>query len=430
MYITPELNERLVRTGPGTPMGEVFRRYWLPACLTEEIAEPDSAPIRVRMLGEDLVAFRDSSGEVGLVAAYCAHRLAPLFYGRNEECGIRCVYHGWKFDTQGNCVDMPSEPPYSKFRLRVSIKAYPTMEAGGVIWTYMGPSREMPAPPDYEWLRVAPTHVGVSKTGEHCNFLQAIEGGIDTAHISFAHNNDLSNTRALSRMDTHPQLEVDDQPWGFTYAGIRNVADDLQYVRVYQFIMPNQQMRPTILDGAAGAAGKLNKCPTINGHLWVPIDDENVHVFNWKYSYTDEVGFTKEEFDRGEHAAGRGPQDYIPGTYWLKSNKSNDYRIDRQVQRTKTYTGIAGVNTQDFALQSALGGGYIVDRSKEALGSTDRAIQAARRLLLEAAEDVEAGRPIRGTDPDAYRHIRAGEALIPRGVPWRDATKAIVQAIW
>src|SRR6185437_10600336 len=149
--------------------------------------------------------------------------------------------------------------------------------------------------------------------------------------------------------DTHPLLEVDDQPWGFTYAGIRNASEDLQYVRVYQFLMPNQQMRPTILN-----------------------------------SSDEQASFTREEFWRGEHAAGRGPEDYIPGTWWLKSNKSNDYRINREVQRTKTFTGIDGVNTQDFALQSALGGGYIVDRSKEALGSTDRAIQAARRLLLEA----------------------------------------------
>ncbi|HVB06464.1 MAG TPA: Rieske 2Fe-2S domain-containing protein, partial [Acidimicrobiales bacterium] len=346
------------------------------------------------------------------------------------ECGLRCVYHGWKFDTQGNCVDMPSEPPYSKFRLRVSIKAYPTYEAGGIVFAYLGPVREMPAPPDYEWMRAPASHLGVSKTGEHCNYLQAIEGGIDTAHISFAHNNDLSNTRALSRMDTHPELEVDDHPWGFTYAGIRTVADDTQYVRVYQFVMPNQQMRPTILNGSKGLTGERNACPTLNGHMWVPIDDENVCVYNLKYTIDDAVGFTAEEFARGEHAAGRGPEDYIPGTYWLRSNKSNDYKIDREVQRTKTFTGIHGVNTQDFALQSALGGGYIVDRSKEALGSTDRAIQACRRLLLEAADDVEAGRPLRGSDPEAYRHIRSSEALIPRGVPWRDATKEIVQAFW
>ncbi|MBO0893202.1 MAG: Rieske 2Fe-2S domain-containing protein, partial [Acidimicrobiales bacterium] len=248
MHITRELNERLVRTGAGTPMGEVFRRYWLPACLSEEIPEPDCPPVRVRLLGEDLLAFRDSAGAIGLVSAYCAHRLAPLFYGRNEECGLRCVYHGWKYDTTGACIDMPSEPPYSRLRLRVSITAYPTYEAGQVVFAYLGPTNEMPPPPDYEWLRVPEGHLWVSKTSEPCNYLQAVEGGIDTAHSSFAHNNDLSNTRTLRSLDPHPTLEVDEQPWGFTYGSIRNITDDRSYLRVYQFLMPNQQMRANLVD--------------------------------------------------------------------------------------------------------------------------------------------------------------------------------------
>ena len=283
MRITKELNERLTRVGPGTPMGEVFRRYWMPAALSEELPEPDGAPVRVRLLGEDLVAFRDTSGEVGLVDAYCAHRRAPLFYARNEECGLRCVYHGWKFDTLGNCVDMPSEPPYSRFRLRVSITAYPTYEAGGVLWAYLGPRERMPAPPDYEWMRAPETHRRVSKTGEGCNFLQAIEGGIDTAHSSFAHNNDIGNTRLLRSRDTHPRLEVDRRAHGFTYASIRNVSDEQTYLRVYQFIMPFQQSRGGLVDWE----GNVAKLPSIHGHLWVPIDDEHTFVYNWMYAADD-----------------------------------------------------------------------------------------------------------------------------------------------
>jgi phthalate 4,5-dioxygenase oxygenase subunit len=426
MYITKELNDRLVRVGPGTPMGEVFRRYWIPACLSEEIPEPDCPPVRVRLLGEDLVAFRDSSGAIGLLSAYCAHRLAPLFYGRNEECGLRCVYHGWKYDTTGACVDMPSEPPYSRFHLRVSVPAYPTYEAGQVVWTYMGPTAQMPPPPDYEWLRVPEGYLWVSKTGEECNYLQGVEGGIDTAHSSFAHNNDLSNSRALRTLDPHPTLEVDEKPWGFTYGSIRNVSDDQSYLRVYQFMMPNQQMRANLLDGE----GRPRKIATLDGHIWVPIDDERTFVYNVHYAATDATPITREMFLETERRNGRHPDHYLPGTYWLRRNKSNDFLIDRAVQRTKTFTGIEGVNTQDFALQSDLGGGPIAPRWLEALGSTDRAIQAARRLLLEAADEVQAGRSPRGTDPEPYRTVRAGETLIPKGQPWRDAAKEFTVANW
>jgi phenylpropionate dioxygenase-like ring-hydroxylating dioxygenase large terminal subunit len=425
MHITKDLNERLTQTGPGTPMGEVFRRYWIPALLTEEVGEPDGAPVRVRILSEDLVGFRDSSGEVGLVEAYCAHRRAPLFYGRNEECGLRCVYHGWKFDTQGTCVDMPSEPPYSKFRLRVAIKAYPTFESGGIVWTYMGPTAQMPPPPNYEWLRAPSlTHQRISKTGEHANWLQALEGGIDTAHSSFTHNNDLSNPNGLRVLDTHPTLEVDVTDYGFRYGSIRNISDDQSFVRVYQFYMPSQQGRAFLLD----FDGKMNKVPSLEGHIWVPIDDENCYVYNWKYTSSTEHEITDQGWHDYEHWTGRAPEDMIPGSYWLKQNLWNDYLVDREMQRTKTFTGISGLNTQDFALQEGMGS--IVRRDLEALGSTDRAIQSARDLLLEAANDVETGKTPRGTDPATYAYVRPGELIMARGTPWRDATKDILETVW
>ena len=424
MRITTELNERLTRVGPGTPMGEVFRRYWMPAALSEELPEPDGPPVRVRLLGEDLVAFRETSGEVGLVDAYCAHRRAPLFYGRNEECGLRCVYHGWKFDTQGNCVDMPSEPPYSRFRLRVSIKAYPTYEAGGVVWAYMGPQQRMPAPPDYEWMRAPQTHRRVSKTGEACNFMQTIEGGIDTAHSSFAHNNDIGNTKLLRSRDTHPRLEVDRGPHGFTYASIRNVSDEQTYLRVYQFIMPFQQSRGGLVDWE----GNVAKLPSIHGHLWVPIDDEHTFVYNWMYSADDRYPISEEYWWDHESRMGRGREHFKPGTYWLKLDQSNDYGIDREVQRTKTFTGIEGINTQDFALQTGMG--PIVDRSAEALGSTDMAIQTARRMLLEAADEVEADRDPVGIEPESHRLPRGADLMVPHGSDWRDVSKEAALAYW
>ncbi len=195
--LTPQENDRVTRTGPGTPMGTVFRSYWLPFAMSTELAEPDGAPIRVKILHEDLIAFRGTDGKVGLVSAFCPHRRAPMFFGRNEECGLRCVYHGWKFDASGACVDMPSEPPDSLFKTKVTIEAYPTWEAGGVLWTYMGPREKQPPFPDYEWMRAPETHRHVSNTFEEANWLQALEGGLDTAHSSFLHNMDIHNKSYL-----------------------------------------------------------------------------------------------------------------------------------------------------------------------------------------------------------------------------------------
>jgi hypothetical protein len=295
-----------------------------------------------------------------------------------------------------------------------------------MIWTYMGPTREMPAPPDYEWLHCPPEYLRVSKTGEHCNYLQAVEGGIDTAHISFLHNNDLEGGGPLSRRDKHPQLDVDEQPWGFTYVGIRGVSESESYVRLYQFFMPAQSHLPGMVNGATG---EPTKHPQVGGHVWVPIDDETTWVYNRSYHLAEGDPYDSAEWPDTGDRPGEGYR-RIPGTYWLVRNKSNDYMIDRDVQRTKTFTGIEGVNTQDYALQSALGGGYIVDRSLEALGSTDQAIQACRRLLLEAAEDVEAGRAPRGSEAATHNRAHAAEAVIPRGAPWRDLMKDLVLSNW
>ena len=189
-------------------------------------------------------------------------------------------------------------------------------------------------------------------------------------------------------------------------------------------MMPNQQMRASLFDPEGNPA----RIPALDGHIWVPIDDENSYVYNIKYCATDATGMTREQFLQSEKRNGRHPEDFIPGTYWLQRNPSNDYLIVRELQRTKTFTGVTGINTQDYALQEGMGG--IVRRDLEALGSTDRAISACRELLLEAADSVEQGRSPRGTDPESYRTTRAGEMIIPRGVPWRDATKDLTEAIW
>ena len=182
--LSKEDNELITQTNAGTPMGNLIRRYWMPALLSEEIPAPDGAPVRVKMLGEELVAFRDSQGRIGLVGEHCAHRGTSLFFGRNEECGLRCVYHGWKFDTAGACVDMPNEPAENNFKDKIHITSYPTLDQGGVIWAYMGPAEKQPESPGMEWSRAPDQYRAVSKTFEYANYAQAVEGGIDTVPLS------------------------------------------------------------------------------------------------------------------------------------------------------------------------------------------------------------------------------------------------------
>jgi nitrite reductase/ring-hydroxylating ferredoxin subunit len=428
--LKPEDNERLCRVGPGSPMGNLMRRYWQPAALASELPEKDGAPVRVRLLGEDLVAFRDSNGKIGLVDAYCPHRRAPLFFGRNEECGLRCVYHGWKFDADGQCVELPSEPAASPMKNSIKITAYPTVERGGIVWAYMGPKEHMPAPPDYEWVRAPDTHRHVSKTFEDCNWLQALEGGLDTAHGSFLHNNQLGNKNLLRQRDGAPKIEVNPTDYGYYYVSTRKPQPEENYVRVYQYIMPAQQMRANVM----GREGGRNDIPKLDGHVWVPVDDGHCCVYNWVYAYDASTPISAEYYEMIEATYGRGKDDFIPGTFRLKRNLSNDYMIDRQVQKTQTFTGITGINTQDFALQEDMGRvpgmGAIVDRSKEHLGTSDRAIAMMRRMLLETIEKVEGGAPAPGADPATHRNVRPHEGIVGVDQDWRQVFGSEIAAKW
>jgi phenylpropionate dioxygenase-like ring-hydroxylating dioxygenase large terminal subunit len=422
--LTPEENARLTRVGRDTPAGKLMRRYWQPACLSSELPEPDGAPLRVQLLSEDLIAFRDTEGRVGLVDAYCPHRRAPLFFGRNEECGLRCVYHGWKFDRAGNCVDMPSEPAGTTLQAKVKLLAYPTVEKGGVVWAYMGPKELTPPEPDYEWMRAPATHRFVSKTFENCNWLQALEGGLDTAHSSFAHNNFMSNKSEPRQRDRAPKIDVERTDYGYYYVSTRDMGAEGKYVRVYQYMMPAQQMRASCV----GWFGGKNELPRQDGHVWAPIDDETTHVYNWICTYDQSIELTPEWVEERETAMGRGSSDLIPGTFRLKRNQSNDYLLDRHLQKTQVYTGIVGVNTQDFALQEGMGA--ICDRSKEFLGTSDKAIVALRRLLLDAIDTVERGGTPRGLDPASYRAVRPHDNIVPPGKDWREVIEKELVAKW
>lgn len=401
-------------------MGEVFRRYWLPFALLSELPEPDGAPLRVRLLCEDLIAFRSSDGRVGLVDAFCPHRRAPMFFGRNEEGGLRCVYHGWKFDCSGACVDMPSEPSDSLFKAKVAIKAYPTWEGGGMVWAYLGPAAVQPPPPDYELLRAPAAQRHVAKTFQDVNYLQALEGGLDTAHISFLHNSNLRAKNLPRTTDKAPRLDIERTDYGFRYAGVRQF-EERQYVRTYHYLMPAQQYRGHVI----APSGQPAEYGTLHGHLWIPIDDEHTHVYSWMYAYDPTKPLPPEYITRLEQEAGRGPG-AIQADFRPKNNRLNDYGIDRRSQKSESFTGIPGTNTQDFAIQEGMG--PVVDRSKEHLGTTDRAIITVRQMLLEAIETVANGEMPRGADPMTYRHVRAVDYYIPKDAAWQDALKSEMEA--
>jgi phthalate 4,5-dioxygenase oxygenase subunit len=416
--LSAEDDARLTRVGPETPCGSLLRRYWLPFALSSELPEAEGAPVRVRLLGEDLIAYRTHTNSVGLVDAYCPHRRAPMFFARNEDGGLRCVYHGWKFDAAGACLDMPSEPPDSLFKSKVNIGAYPTWEGGGLLWAYLGPADAQPPPPDYEFVRAPATHRFVSKHVQDCNWLQALEGGLDSSHATIMHNMQIGDLSWLADYQrTVPKIDVEKTPFGYSYTGIRRVGGN-QWVRLYQYIMPAIQMRGRIKGLLGGHSEYVNDgdVPTINGHLWVPVDDDTVAVYNFLYSSDPDLPVTPEFAHASEVRDGRDPA-RIRADFRCTLNASNDYGIDRALQNTSSFTGIDGINLQDVALQEGMG--RCVDRTREHLGTTDRAIIVMRQLLLAAVRDVEEGRAPRGLDPATYRDVRALDHLVPADADWR-----------
>ena len=405
------INDAITRVGPGTPMGETMRRYWLPALLSLEIAEPDCPPVRVSLLGEKLLAFRNTDGQIGLVQEFCPHRRASLYFGRNEECGIRCVYHGWKFDVEGNCVDQMNEP--RQFKDQVKITAYPVLEQGGVIWAYMGPADKTPAPPNFELTQVPETHRYMTKVWQECNWLQALEGGVDSSHAPILHRKltPESDEPGISPdspfiQGTAPEIDVETTNYGYRYFGVRPMGEDRTYVRGYHYVMPFTQLRPS-----------RNGTSVVDGHFWVPMDDYNVMVYNWGYSWGPDPLPVDESSLKDSGNNLDSDVDTANGFRSVR-NRDNNYMLDREVQKYKTFTGIRGINAQDRAIQESMG--PIVDRTLEFLGPSDKAIVAARKLLEEAIATVkDDGEPL-GVAP-TYYHIRAAEDVYPRGANWRES---------
>ncbi|WP_288027475.1 Rieske 2Fe-2S domain-containing protein, partial [Arthrobacter sp.] len=327
--LSREDNELLTRVGPGTPMGNLMRQYWLPALLSNELPEPDCTPVRVLLLDERLIAFRDSNGHVGLLGNHCPHRGASLFFGRNEECGLRCVYHGWKFDVSGACVDMPNEPPESNFKDKIHHTAYLCQERGGIVWTYMGPRATPPPLPDIEPNMLAEGEYLSYAIQRECNWLQGLEGEIDTSHFGFLHfgGQKEENTRPNSYeryivKDKAPRFIVLDTDAGSVYGAYRPAHDGLNYWRVAQFMFPFYALIPT---------GDLGKQMLVRA--WVPMDDE--HMMFFSMSSNAAYGNLRTAGD----LTGGGQWQLLPNTtdwygrFRISPSRANDYFIDREKQR-------------------------------------------------------------------------------------------------
>jgi nitrite reductase/ring-hydroxylating ferredoxin subunit len=423
-----EENELMCRVGPGTLMGNFIRQYWIPALMPADLDEADGRPRRLRLLGEDLIGFRDSSGRAGIMRHNCPHRGASLFFGRNEDNGLRCVYHGWKFDVDGRCVDMPNEPPESNFKDKVRALAYPCQERNGIIWTYMGP-RDTP-PPLPELMPNLNPDCRVWTRLEECNYMQALEGDIDTSHFGFLHAGHVQIDQLLfgscdyyALKQRWARFESREHELGTSYAAIRPAEEGTEYWRMGHYMLPFYTIN------APGVLGIKNSCIA-----WVPLDDDNTMVWNIGQQVLDpelsgigglKVGWIRQDpqgrFD--PYAPRQRGQPFVRqfeaqtsdwlGMYRPIANIDNDYLMDIDLQRTGgTYTGLPNP-AQDPMAQETMG--PIYDRSQEHLGTADMMIIRTRQKLLKAARGVDDGAAAPGVDDPRLFLMRGGGAILPKG---------------
>ncbi len=414
-----ELNDLLTQTGPGTPGGGLFRQYWIPALLAEELPENDCPPVRVKILSERLIAFRDSDGRYGLIDEFCAHRGVSLWFGRVEQCGIRCAYHGWKYDVTGQCVEVPSEPENSNFSRKVKLTSYPLVKVGDILWTHLGDPEMRPDLPEFEFAHVPAQQTFTSKRWQESNWLQALEGGIDSSHVSWLHSGGLKSDplfkgakgNEYNLNDLRPFFEVAEADGGLFVGARRNAEDGMYYWRITPWVMPSFTMVPPRGDHP------------VHGHFWVPIDDENT----WAYTFDYHPARTLTPDERQAMKDGHGVHSRnIPGTYRPMENKDVDYLMDREAQqRGETFSGIRGIAQQDASLQESMG--PIVDRTKERLVSSDTGIIKARQKLRKAVEALrDEGVTPPGVDP-AHHRVRSAAIVLPQAESFIDSAREAVE---
>jgi phthalate 4,5-dioxygenase oxygenase subunit len=418
--LTAAANEMLTRVGPGTPMGNLMREYWIPACMSSEL-KADGEPMRLLLLGEQLIAFRDTDGRVGVMEHRCPHRCASLFFGRNEEGGLRCIYHGWKFDVEGNCTDMPNVKAEQDFKHRVKAKAYKVVERAGFIWTYMGTRAEAPPLPALEVLQLPEEERFTRAHQRECNWFQSLEGDIDTSHFGFLHIGGLKiddvDPNSIHRwgvMDRAPDYKATETDWGTMYAAYRDADPGNVYYRFAHFMFPFITLTPN------GSFEDQVAC-TLN----VPMDDTHTMTYNlaWKKKTRP-----LETLKNGDWIPGIAPDaQYLPNTndwygrHRLVARRENDYFIDRDMQKNVNYTGIQGIGRQDQAAVECMG--EIVDRSLEHLAPSDRMIAITRRRLLDACQKLMNDKvvPPLVDDPDLCRRARGGSFIASAKLDWLDA---------
>jgi phthalate 4,5-dioxygenase len=422
-------NEMLTRVGPGTAMGNLMRQFWIPACTSSELV-PDGDPMRLMLLGEKLIAFRDSSGRVGIMDHRCPHRCASFFFGRNEQNGIRCGYHGWKFDVDGNCLDQPNLPPRHRFSERVRARAYRTLERAGLVYVYMGTRKVAPPFPEIEATMCDPEDAKIVLTQRDCNWLQNLEGDIDTSHFGFLHagmvrGEDLDPTDSgrFSVLEKTPDIHVRETEFGTMYSASRPADPGCRSHRFACFIFPFWVTYP---------AAELERNVTANA--WVPMDDEHTMVFN--IGLKSPAGLGKGlRYKDGTLVPGLArPLEYLPRTNdwygrWRPAlNSTNDYGIDRDAQKTWLFSGINGVTMQDQGIIESME--PIVDRDLEHLASSDRMVIATRRALLNAARDLqETGSVPKLVDnPELCRDARGGDVVAPAEQDWVAVYEAAMRA--
>lgn len=424
--LTHEENELLCRVEGDAPMGKIMRSHWMPACLSEEIAEADGTPVPVRLLGEDLVAWRDSDGAVGLMDRYCPHRRASLVFGRNEDCGLRCLYHGWKIDVKGNVVEMPSEPAEACGN-QVKHKAYATHEHGGLVWAWMGAEADMAPFEPPPWAPNADSKVSIVKIVVDCNWAQVLEGAIDSAHSSSLHSTDIVPSKvagttpqgggfARPSTDKAPRIQVQHTDYGLKYAAIRRPIQNAQtqdYVRMTLFVAPFTAIIPP--NSMYGVA-----------NVNIPIDDTHTNFYFMAWREGPRGGIDTEEW-RKLFGAQVGID--VDARFNKLRNLSNNYMQDRQAMKNGNFTGIRGVPFQDISMWETMG--PIADRTHDRLGASDIAIVEFRRLMVDAVRKVAAGGEVIGSAPAVRKKqasLRSFEGMLSKQADWRHLDTVQAQA--